>query len=206
MRSHATGQDDNKREREREAGRQGASEAHVDFMGRTAVAAAATQLPSVPLSLEGKKCSCRRRFVWKKECESQKSMTAAVHTHTIDWASERARPGHCDRAQRGGTTYDGGHTMDEAARHRRARAGERGECKKCQSSSGRTGVRRGREGKNGSSFPMMIPVYNRRALALRCCLQPAPMYPYLDKPVADRGHRQAADAQGGNRGGRPDRS
>ena len=89
--------------------------------------------------------------------------------------------------------------MDETARHRHRRGGggwreREGECKKCQSSFRRTGGEGGREGKNGSSFPMMIPVYNRRARALRCCLQPAPMYPYLDKPVADRGRRQTADA------------
>ena len=51
-------------------------------------------------------------------------------------------------------------------RHRRRERGE--ECKKCQSSFRVTGGRkeRGKEGgreENGSSFPMMILVYNRRA-------------------------------------------
>ena len=121
-----------------------------------------------------------------------------THTHTRSTAATwtlRSRTARRNNIRR--WSYDGrdGSTSTSAKRRRAAATagkGERGECKKCQSSFRRTGGEGGREGKNGSSFPMMIPVYNRRARAraLRCCLPPAPMYPYLDKPVADRGRRQ----------------
>ena len=119
-------------------------------------------------------------------------MTAAVRTRTngLDSVSSRTA--------RRGATQDGGHTTDETTRHRHRHRGREGNAKSAEAlSDGREERERGR-GEEEWKWKLFSNDDSCIQLARRCLL-PHSMYPYLDKPVADRRGRQS-DNRGGQEG------